>query len=161
MNRRTFLRMVGLVGVVGASGCSTPFDSLPIPNGSDSDDSGDTSTPELTPTPESPETRSGVALTGVYAGGDGLVANLDSYSSWLGQKPAVALVFVDAFGPTSAKRGFVEDALTNVWKAGHVPLLSWQPFEPQKNRTSETIEREIANDEYDDQLDEWASLLAL
>ncbi|WP_256685312.1 glycoside hydrolase family 26 protein [Halococcus qingdaonensis] len=157
MDRRTFLRTAGLVGIAGASGCSLPFDSSPLPNGSDGNGSGET--PELTPTPEPPDTRSGAALTGVYAGGDGLVANLDSYSSWLGQKPAVALVFVDAFGPTSAKRGFVEGALTNVWKAGHVPLISWQPFEPQKNQTSETIEREIANGEYDDQIDEWASLL--
>jgi mannan endo-1,4-beta-mannosidase len=159
MDRRTFLRTAGLVGIAGASGCSLPFDSSPIPNGSDGNGSGETPTPELTPTPEPPDTRSGAALTGVYGGGDGLVANLENYSSWLGQKPAVALVFVDAFGPTSAKRGFVEGALTNIWKAGHVPLISWQPFEQKKNQTSETIEREIANGQYDDQLDEWASLL--
>src|SRR5699024_1490916 len=123
MDRRTFLRTAGLVGIAGASGCSLPFDSSPLPNGSDGNGSG--GTPELTPTPEPPDTRSGAALTGVYAGGDELVANLDSYSSWLGQKPAVALVFVDAFGSTSAKQGFIDGALTNVWKAGHVPLISW------------------------------------
>jgi mannan endo-1,4-beta-mannosidase len=147
MDRRTLLRTAGLVGIAGASGCSTPFDSLPIPNGSNGNGSGET------PTPEPPDTRSGTALTGVYAGGDGLVTNLGNYSSWLGQKPAVAVVFVDAFGPTSAKRGFVEGALTNIWKAGHVPLISWQPFEQKKNQTSETIEREISNCQYDDQLD--------
>jgi mannan endo-1,4-beta-mannosidase len=163
MNRRTFLRTTGLVGVAGLSGCSTPFDSVSLPNatgGSDGNDSNEeTSTPELTPTPEPPETRSGAALTGVYAGGDGLASNLGAYSNWLSQKPAVAVVFVDAFGPSGAKRGFVEQALTSIWNAGHVPLLSWQPFEAQKNRTSETIERAIADGEYDDQLDEWASLL--
>ena len=159
MDRRTFLRTAGLVGITGVSGCSTPFDSLSNPNGSNTNGTGGTSTPELTPTPEPPNTRSGAALTGVYAGGDGIVANLESFSSWLGQKPAVALIFVDAFGPASAKRGFVEGALTNVWKAGHVPMISWQPFEQKSNETSETIERAIANGEYDDQIDEWASLL--
>ncbi|PSQ66474.1 MAG: SCO family protein, partial [Halobacteriales archaeon SW_9_67_24] len=28
MNRRTFLRTAGLAGIVGASGCATPLDSL-------------------------------------------------------------------------------------------------------------------------------------
>lgn len=159
MNRRKFLRAAGLVGIAGVSGCSTPFDPLSEPNRNNASGSGGTSTPELTPTPEPPETRSGTALTGVYAGGDDIVGSLESYSSWLGQKPAVAVVFLDAFRLASTKQGFVEGALTNVWKAGHVPLISWQPFGQQSNETSETIERAIANGEYDDQIDDWASLL--
>jgi len=38
-------------------------------------------------------------------------------------------------------------------------MISWQPFVPERQQTSETIERAIATGEYDDQLAEWALLL--
>ena len=159
MNRRTFLRTTGVLGAAAVSGCATPFDSFSVPNPIDGNGSDATQTPEPTPTPEPPETRSGTALTGVFPGGDGLAGNLSAYSNWLEQQPAVAVVFVDAFGPRDTKQGFVEGALTDVWDAGHVPLVSWQPFEQQHQQTSETIEREIAAGQYDDQLETWANLL--
>jgi mannan endo-1,4-beta-mannosidase len=161
MNRRTFLRTAGLVGVAGVSGCSTPFDSITIPNPSDGSETNETqtSTPEPTPTPEPPRTRSGAALTGVYPGGSNLTSKLATYSNWLSQKPAVAVVFVDAFGSRAAKKGFIEGALTDIWKAGHVPLISWQPFARKKQTTSETIEREIARGNYDKQIRTWAKML--
>ena len=161
MNRRTFLRTTGLLGVAGASGCATPFDSLPDPNQFDgSGTPTETPTPELTPTPEAPDTRSGTALTGVYGGGTGVVSKLSSYSEWLGEKPAVAMVFVDALGPSDAKKGFVDGPLTNIWDAGHVPLVSWQPFAREQQQTSEIVEREIARGKYDKELRTWADLLA-
>ena len=190
MNRRTFLRATGLAGIVGASGCATPLDSLfgsddsggdgsdgPIggiggsdgtdgPNGSagqsaGANGTGGTTEANGTPTatPEAPPTRSGAALAGVYPGGPEFVANLTPYTEWLGQSPAVALLYVDAFGATENKRWFVENPLTDVWRAGHVPMISWQPFTAERGQTPETIERMVANGEYDDQLAEWASLL--
>ncbi|EMA49248.1 MULTISPECIES: glycoside hydrolase family 26 protein [Halococcus] len=183
MNRRTFLRAAGVAGILGASGCATPFDSLGgsgqngSSNGSGSDgsngsagmggssgsngsnDSTGTTTSPATATPEAPSTRSGAALAGVYPGGPDFASNLAPLTEWLGQPPAVALLFVDALGPTENKRRFVEGPLTNVWEAGHVPMISWQPFVPERQQTSEAIEREIAEGEYDDQLAEWASLL--
>lgn len=161
MNRRTFLHTTGLLGAAGASGCATPFGSLP-----DFDPAGgnetptETPTPELTSTPEAPETRSGTALTGVYAGGDGIAGNLSAYSEWLSQKPAVAMVFVDAFSPRGAKKGFIDGALTDIWDAGHVPLVSWQPFARKRQQTGEVVEREIARGKYDSEIQTWANLLA-
>ncbi|WP_267462354.1 glycoside hydrolase family 26 protein [Halococcus agarilyticus] len=184
--------MAGLTGVVGASGCASPLDSL-LGGGGDGSSGADgsggtdgsngasgssgggggsggtgestatTGTNETaetpTATPEAPPTRSGAALAGVYPGGPEFVSNLAPYTEWLDQSPAVVLLYVDAFGPSENKRWFVENPLTNVWEAGHVPMISWQPFGPQRDRTSETIEREIATGEYDDQLAEWALLL--
>ena len=196
MNRRTLLRTAGLAGIVGASGCATPLDSLlgSDGNGSSGTDEANGTVGSLgsggtggtdgpsgtagadgeiagtstaterdgtpTATPEAPETRSGAALTGVYPGGPEFVSNLTPYTEWLGQPSAVVLLFVDALGPTENKRWFVEQPLTNVWQAGHVPMISWQPFTDERGQTPETIERMIAEGEYDDELVEWASLLA-
>lgn len=158
MKRRTFLRTAGVLGAAGMAGCATPFDSFSVP-----ESNGDeTPTPELTPTPEPPETRSGAALTGVYPGGPGanLISNLETYSTWVSQPPAVAMVFVDALVSKDAIEGFIEGALTDIWDAGHVPMLSWQPFLKQKDETPEIIERQIAHGKYDETIKTWANLLA-
>ncbi|HET7324403.1 MAG TPA: glycosyl hydrolase [Halococcus sp.] len=161
MKRRTFLRTAGVLGAIGASGCSTPFDSVSVPDPISGDGTDETATPELTPTPEPPATRTGAALTGVYPGGPGddLLTNLEAYSTWASQPPAVAMVFVDAFVPDAAKKGIVEGVFTDIWEAGSVPLVSWQPFLKRKQQTSETIEREIAQGKYDDGIETWADLL--
>jgi mannan endo-1,4-beta-mannosidase len=161
MNRRDFLRTAGLLGVAGMSGCATPFDSISVPNPNGENGSGETETPALTPTPEPPQTRSGAALTGIYPGGPGsdLVSNLELYSAWTSQQPAVAVVFADAFVPKAAKKGFVEGALTDIWEAGSVPLITWQPLLKEEQETSELIERKIVRGKYDDQIETWASLL--
>ena len=177
--------MAGLTGVIGASGCATPFDPISTPNPDGGNGTSETpqptetptpeptetsvpepertSTPEQTetssPTPEPPKTRSGAALTGVYPGGDSLASTLSTFSNWLSQKPAVVMVFVDAFGSRAAKKGFIEGPLTDIWKAGHVPLISWQPFARRKQATSETIERAIARGRRDKQIRTWATLL--
>ena len=151
MNRRRFLRTAGVVGAAAASGCATRLNPL-----------GGTPTPELTPTPEAPSTRAGTALTGTYPGGpnpDDAIANLRLVTEWLDRPPAVTLVFVDGLVPDAAKRGFVEGPLTAIWEAGHVPLLTWQPFAREMQDTSETVEHAIAAGEYDGHLSSWATLL--
>jgi len=151
MNRRTFLRSVGVLGAAGTSGCAAQLNPV-----------AETPTPELTPTPEPPATRAGTALTGLYPGGpnrENATANLGAYTEWLDQPPAVALVFVDGLISDGAKQGFVEGPLTDIWNAGHVPMLTWQPFAQAKQQTSETVERAIAAGEHDDHLSSWATLL--
>ncbi|WP_160132934.1 glycoside hydrolase family 26 protein [Halococcus salsus] len=166
MDRRTFLRTTGVAGVAGLAGCSTPFDPVSTPessNGSgsaptDGSGAGNESTGELTETPEAPQTRSGAALTGVYPGSEELDATLSAYSNWISKKPAVVVLFVDALAEPSATRGFVNDALTQVWNAGHVPLISWQPL-VNNGQTPEAVERRIADGDYDDQIQAWATAL--
>jgi beta-mannanase len=151
MNRRSFLRSTGVLGTVAATGCSARLDPFSEP-----------STPEVTPTPEAPPTRAGTALTGIYPGGpnrENAIANLDAATEWLDRPPAVALVFVDALVPDDAKQGFVEGPLTAIWDAGHVPLITWQPFAREMQATSETVERAIAAGEHDDHVSSWATLL--
>ncbi len=164
MNRRTFLRTAGLLGGAGMAGCATPFGPVSPPEHADGSgsDEGETQTPELTPTPEPPETRSGTALAGVYPGGpeSNLVSNLSLFGDWLSENPAMAMVFVDAFGPRAAKVGFVEEVMTDIWNTGSVPLVTWQPFLRQKQQTPEVIERQIAQGKYDAQIETWAQLLS-
>ncbi|RJT00357.1 glycoside hydrolase family 26 protein [Halococcus sp. IIIV-5B] len=159
MDRRKFLRDTSLAGVLGLSGCSTPFDGVSAPTPANG--TGSSETPTSTPTPESPETRSGTALTGVYSGGPGsdLISNLDRFSTWLSQKPAVAMVYINAFIPRKNKKGFVKGALTDIWERNHVPLISWKPYSERKQQTPEDVEARIANGNYDDHLEAWATLL--
>lgn len=169
MDRRRFLRRAGVVGIAGLAGCSTPFDPVSTPelangsgagNGSgDANGSGDGSDGAETPTPEAPETRSGTALTGVYPGSTDLAAKLSAYSQWVSKQPAVAVVFVDALGDPEAIKGFVDGPLTTVWKAGHVPLISWQPLLQNAQQTSERIEVQIADGKYDKDIETWAKAL--
>ena len=167
MDRRTFLRTTGLAGIAGLAGCSTPFDSVSTPessngssaNGAPTSGSGSTATSELTETPEAPQTRSGAALTGVYPGNENLNTVLSAYSNWISKKPAVVLLFVDALDAPSATRGFVDNALTQIWNAGHVPMISWQPLLGTSNDTPEAVERRIANGDYDTKIKAWANAL--
>jgi len=90
-------------------------------------------------------------LCGVYDDPDRMEV-LDAMDGWLGTSHTVHVVF------TSWHEGTIEDCfdrlLPQIWEAGRVPLLTWEPF--TDGDATPDIPTRIAAGAFDDYLDSWA-----
>ncbi|EMA53515.1 MULTISPECIES: glycoside hydrolase family 26 protein [Halococcus] len=102
--------------------------------------------------------RSGTFLTGTYNGERGF--DSEAFGTWLGRKPAVTELFVDALAGEAWVETFVRTRMTPIWNRGQVPLVVWQPYRSPRERTPADVERKITDGTYDDIIRAWARELA-
>ncbi|WP_160132936.1 glycoside hydrolase family 26 protein [Halococcus salsus] len=95
-------------------------------------------------------------LHGAYVRPD-RTAVLDAMDEWLGARHSVHVVFVP-WDPDGLDHVF-DQLLPEIWAAGRVPLLTWEPYTPTPDATPPDIATRIAEGAYDDYLDAWADRL--
>lgn len=105
------------------------------------------------------EPRDGWKILGVVPPSRELTV-LDPFEEWLGKQHAVVGLFLNMGHPEAEIERLVRGVLGSVWDRGHIPQLYWQPFLPNREETSNEINAEIADGEWDDEIHAWANSLA-
>ena len=93
-------------------------------------------------------------LVGAYPGYPATSETMDPFERWLGRNHAVFTVYANG----SSGQGVVDGLFANlreVWNAGHVPMVTWEPFLGTPEETPADIERRIAAGAYDEYVDRW------
>ncbi len=160
MDRREYLKIAGATGVagVGTYGVYSTVvrDLLSEPEPPE----GARELQDVETEPEDDDHRDGWHLLGVTPPSRDLTV-MDPFESWLGRSPAVLGMFVDVGQPGGDDvERLTESLLGNAWERGYVPHLFLQPFLPDRGSTPDEINREIADGEWDDQIEQWAQYLA-
>lgn len=86
-------------------------------------------------------------------------STFEPFEQWLGRKHAVIVLYFDAADVSRLGERVIRDRLTTVYEAGHVPMVTWQPFLSSSGTPEPTVERRIAAGEHDQLLDRWVQLL--
>ena len=155
MDRREFLTRAGAVGVAGAGVYGVYHLVIRDPtslSGPRVDEDHEPATYDI-------PTREGDLLLGITPPSRDVTV-LDPREAWLDRRHAVVGKFLDMGHPTAEIERLVNSLLHSTWERGHTPHLFWQPFFPDRDNTSNEVNREIANGEWDDYLDDWANALA-
>ena len=108
------------------------------------------------PTRESPRARRVGAFLGT---GPAALERADAMEQWLG----IALDAQTVFEPWDRRPDEIDrqfDRLEDIWAAGRVPLLTWEPFTPTPAATPSDLVPRAAAGGYDDYLTEFAAALA-
>lgn len=163
MNRRDYLKVSGATAVAGV-GTYGVYRTIiqDVVSGGESPDGADQlqrlgDDDELA---QLDDPRDGWHLLGVTPPSRDLTVT-DPFESWLDQPPAVLGFFVDVGQPAGREiERLTGSLLENAWQRRYVPHLFFQPFLPERDSTSDNINREIATGEWDDQLETWAEYLA-
>lgn len=162
MDRRDYLKVAGAAGVasVGAYGAYTTVirDAWSTPDGpTDHERLQDVDEEEIT---DNSTARDGWTLLGITPESRDLSV-LDPFEEWLGKRHAIAGYFLDIGQPDEDEIHRVTNSLfESAWQRGQVPHVFWQPFLPNQDETSEEINRDIANGEWDDEIELWARSIA-
>ena len=159
MQRRDYLKFCGAAGVagMGAYGVYSTFIRDP-PVGTPGEipdvNLSDTTLPEY-----SLEDRAGWTLLGITPPSRDFTV-LDPVEEWLGRRPAIIGIFIDIGQPEGEIWRLTNSIVESAWNRGHVPHIFWQPFLPSQEDASTEVNRDIAEGEYDDEIQRWADSLA-
>ncbi len=94
-------------------------------------------------------------LLGIY---DDRMNVLREMERWLGRSHAIQTVFTP--WNRGAIDGLFERILPNIWNAGRIPLVTWEPYTESPEATDENIVTRIVDGEFDGYIDDWATQLA-
>lgn len=161
MERRDYLKIAGAGGIaaLGAYGAYTTVvrDAWSDPDAPPADDPlAYVEDDELEDIERTAETRQGWKLMGITPEARDLTV-LDPFEEWLEKRHAVVGFFLDVGQPSVDEIQRITNSLFEAaWQRNQIPHIFWQPFLPEREETSENINREIANGEWDDVITAWA-----
>lgn len=84
---------------------------------------------------------------------------LTEMEAWQECGHAVQVVFIPWDQSDAELDRFFEEALSAIWTAGRVPLVTWEPFVSRPETTDSTIDARIAGGAFDEYLDRWTERL--
>ena len=98
-------------------------------------------------------------VLGVYTG-ESPVPQLKPFEQWLGLRHAVVVCFVDANRSPAMLDAYFDGVLTNVWRSGRIPMVTWEAALPSGSERSTDLLEAIGSGDYDDVIDRWARHVA-
>ena len=158
MERRDYLKIAGASGVaaVGAYGAYTTVirDAWSDPS------NVDLSTIPADELENDVDARDGWKLLGITPETRDLSV-LDPFEEWLGKQHAIVGFFLDIGQPNNGEIDrLVNDLFESAWQRNQIPHVFWQPFLPDQDQTSDNVNREIADGEWDEEIETWANVIA-
>ena len=98
-------------------------------------------------------------ILGVYTG-ESPLARLEPFEQWLDRRHAVVVCFVDANRSPALLQTYFDALLTNVWRTGHIPMVTWEASLGTNSTGSTSVLEAIGDGDYDHVIDRWARRIA-